>query len=408
MNSLINLSPVAPNSIGYLLITTALVLIAWSSWRRHFAWALIVTGGAMSLTWLRPIDLAAMVLFLCGPYFAAVSRWGRKDEASGGALFLILAWQLALFLVFKRYAWADLTGWLDHPVSLIGISFILFRQIHLVLDAPYIKGGRLKVSEYLAYLLSPWTLIAGPIQLYESFAKGLAEIGRPTNRELLSDAHRIANGLIKAFVIAPLFLPMSDIGLLAKSGADWIDFLIVLYAYPLYLYLNFSGYMDVIIGAARACGFRTLPENFNHPYLARNVQDFWGRWHMSFGEWIRRYVFTPLSAALVKRTAPGWHGAMMALSVLVTFYTVGAWHGTSLNFVVFGMLHGLGLLVSVFFGQLLKRGMGADSYRTFSANPVIHLASVLISLHFVALSFLFLENSVGDLYRSLHGFFLSG
>ena len=146
---------------------------------------------------------------------------------------------------------------------------------------------------YMGFILSPWTLIAGPIQRYDSFCTGLETIGRPETK-ILKGAHRIINGLLLAFVAAPLFLEPSRISNLLHPEAQWIDFLVVFYGFPFYLYLNFAGYTSIMVGCARICGFSNLPENFNHPYLASNT-------------WIFGRVGTCLSDRGLKRTCLRQH-----------------------------------------------------------------------------------------------------
>ena len=206
----------------------------------------------------------------------------------------------------KGYPGFEFLDIFDDPLNVIGISYIMFRQIHLLIDAPYIGGLPFSTVRYVSYLMAFWTLLAGPIQRYQDFCAGLDSIGQPRSDAAIKDLHRIVNGLLKAFVIAPLFLDASDISTLQNSGAQWTDVAIVFYGYPIYLYLNFSGYVDIVIGVARLCGFTTIPENFNRPYLARNVQEFWSLWHISLGVWVRYYVFTPLSKFLLERAGGGW------------------------------------------------------------------------------------------------------
>jgi len=368
------LGPIAPNGIAYLALASGLVLLAWSSRRDYFIHALALTGAVMAISWLGPGDLLAMLAFQVAPFVAIGRLWGKKQAAAGRMAVAVIALQIALFLVFKRYAWFDVLGTFDLPVTVVGISYILFRQIHLLIEAPYLGHLPFSLSRYLAFTLSPWTLIAGPIQRYDGFCAGLGEVGRPAADKALAALHRIASGLIKAFVLAPLLLPSADIGLLTRPTADWLDFAIVLYSYPAYLYLNFSGYVDVVIGIARVCGFTTLPENFDRPYLARNVRDFWTRWHISFGIWVRHFVFTPLSTALIRRAPANMAGLMMALTVMITFYLVGAWHGTTLNFVAFGLMQGAGVVVSASFERTLRRMLGKPGMKALDGNKLFYRA----------------------------------
>jgi len=398
------LVPMTPGAVSFLALSGALVLLAWSPWRGRFIVGLALAAVVMLASWLRPLDALALGLFLAGPYLAAEILWGRKDLGGGAVSWIVLVWQIALFLVVKRYGGFDLLGGLGHPVSIIGASYILFRQIHLVVDAPYIGHLPFSALRYLSYTSSPWTLIAGPIQRYDAFCKGLDLIGRPQTEDVRKAANRVVNGLIKAFVFAPLFLAPSSVGTLALPESDWIDFFIVLYGYPVYLFLNFSGYVDIVIGAARLCGFTTLPENFNRPYLARNPAEFWTRWHMSFGIWVRHYVFTPLSTFLIKRAPPRFGGLMMAITVMVTFYLVGLWHGPTSNFVVFGLLQGAGVVVSASFGRWLKRRVGKTTHKAIEAHQGLRWLAISLCFSFTCATFLFLNNSVGDVIGSLLAF----
>lgn len=397
--------PISVNGAAYLAMAGGLVLLAWSRWRRWFLPALALAGLVMAVSWLGPADLMALFVFLAVPYFVAKSLWGRGDRDRWVGVSLVITVQVLLFLIIKRYTWFDFLGALDHPVAVIGISYILFRQIHLIIDAPYNAEYPFSLLRYIAYALNPWTLVAGPIQRYQDFCDGLSSIGRPDNRAALDSAHRIVSGLIKAFVIAPLFLEPSAVGPLSAANANWIDFVIVLYGFPIYLYLNFSGYTDVMIGGARLCGVTTMPENFNHPYIARNVRDFWNRWHMSFGSWVKDYVFTPLSTRLLKATAAVWHNYLLAITVLFTFYIVGAWHGTTLNFVIFGLIQGVGVLVSAVFDSSVKNMLGRQRYKIFNQNKFIHGISILITLHFTCFSIMLLNGTVAEVSQAITAFF---
>lgn len=399
------LGAIAPGGIAYVALVLGLVLLAWSGRHPMFMHALALGGVVMALSWLSPRDVVAMLAFQVAPFIAVRVLWGKKQAAAGRMAAGVIALQVILFLVFKRYDWFDVLGPLGLAVSIIGLSYILFRQIHLLIEAPFLGHLPFSLSRYVAFTLSPWTLIAGPIQRYDAFCQGLELIGRPSNDKVLAALHRTVTGLIKAFVLAPLFLPSADIELLGGTQADWIDFAVVLYSFPLYLYLNFSGYVDVVIGVARLCGFTTLPENFNHPYLARNVRDFWTRWHMSFGIWVRQYVFMPLSTALIRRAPENLGGVMMAVAVMGTFYLVGAWHGTTANFIAFGLLQGAGVVVSGAFDRTMRRMLGKQGARKLADNKLFHGASIFVTLNFTCISFLLLENQLVDLVRAFGTFF---
>ena len=386
------------------MVALAVIATAWSPYKRHFPLALFLASVVVLSTWLSLADAAALLLFLVPPYLVIRYLWGRENARIGLPGVGIIVWEVLLFIYLRKYEWVGSIEWLSHPVAIIGLSYILFRILHLVVEAP--SSGHLPFGpfRYTTYILAFWTLLSGPIQYYPAFCTGLNAIGRPGDDEILRHAHRLVNGLIKAFVIAPLFLMFSDIDALTAPDANWIDFLLVLYAYPVYLYLNFSGYTDAVIAIAALCGFNTLPENFNRPYLARNLMDFWGRWHMSFGTWIRHYIFTPLSKHLLSSSPPSLHNFLLAFCVVVTFLVVGAWHGTTLNFLVFGILHAFGVITVAGYGSALKALMGRKGRKSFESNPAVKAVSTAITFHFVAFTVLLFPNSVGDLIDTFGAF----
>ena len=346
-----------------------------------------------------------MGLFMIPPYLVTKLSWGQKDRDVGLLVSGVIVLQVFLFLVIKQYPFVDVLTWLGHPVTVIGISYILFRQIHLVVDARFMGHLPFDSLRYTGFILSPWTLIAGPIQRYDSFCTGLETIGRPEAKILLKGAHRIINGLLLAFVAAPLFLEPSRISNLLHPEAQWIDFLVVFYGFPFYLYLNFAGYTSIMVGCARICGFSNLPENFNHPYLASNTRDFWARWHMSFGSWIKAYVFTPTCTRLMKASAQRYHWIMMLFSVMLAFYIVGIWHGTTINYLIFGITQGLGVVCSALFEHLRKQYLGATRSRELNQAIWFRIPSILITLHFTCLSFLLLNDDPERLSEALMVFF---
>lgn len=398
-------APISADSLAFATISLVLIWLSWSRWRGWFMYGLGAASLIVLISWLDLLDLIALALFVVPPFFLIRRIWGKPELAATKPAAIVIAWEILIFVYLRKYEWAGGATWLDHPVAIIGLSYMLFRLIHLVVEAPYL--GRLSFGpvQYGTYIFAFWTLLSGPIQRYEAFAEGIKSVGRPTNRDALHAAHRLINGMIKAFLIAPIFLKASDIGTLGAPGANWLDFLIVLYAYPVYLYLNFSGYTDMVIAIARLCGVETLPENFNRPYLSRNLMDFWSRWHMSFGTWIRQYLFNPMSKFLVKRGGRSTQNMLLAGSVIVTFVIVGAWHGTTWNFILFGLLHGAGIVLTGAYDWMLKSMLGRQRRKSFLAHPATHAISVVICFHFVSATILLFPNQIGDLAIAFGGFF---
>ena len=401
---MIGINPISADSLAFATLAFALVALAWSRAARWFPIGLAIASLVVLATWLGPLDIAALALFVVPPYIAIRRLWGQGQQTVTRTAIAVIVWEVLLFIYLRKYEWVGDFSWLDHPVAIVGLSYMLFRVIHLIVEAPNLGHLPFGPLKYTTYILAFWTLLSGPIQRYEAFVQGLDTAGRPDFDKALAAAHRMINGLIKAFVIAPIFLRSSDIGALTSADANWVDFAIVLYSYPIYLYLNFSGYTDMVIATARICGVNTLPENFNRPYLARNLPDFWSRWHMSFGTWIRHYVFTPLSKLLLGATPPAAHNAMLAISVVATFFVVGAWHGTTLNFLIFGLLHAGAIIIGAFYGGMLKSVFGRERRKAFESHIVVRTLSTFLCFHFVAATVLLFPNSVSVLASTLTQF----
>ena len=239
-----------------------------------------------------------------------------------------------------------------------------------------------------------------------SFCAGVDAVGRPQTSDVLAAGHRAINGLFKAFLIAPVFLKASDLQALTAPGADWLDFAIVFYSYPIYIYLNFSGYTDFMIAIARLCGVITLPENFNRPYLARNLLDFWGRWHISFGTWIRTYVFTPLSTALISPVfaEDPYADACADRCRDVHHRRRMARHDDELY-----RLRPASRRRNPPDRPLrtdFEKRSGPGNPQKFEGHPAVHAIAVIVCFHYVAATILLFPNSVADLTEVL-GQFLS-
>ena len=210
---------------------------------------------------------------------------------------------------------------------------MLFRQIHVLVDASQGQVERLSLWSYVNYQVNLFTILAGPIQRYQDFdeqwrtlAPALADL-----HELLQDCMRLLIGVVKIGLIAPFFYRGWDelqVAVVNHHVAGWkfiVEFLVVFYFYPMYLYFNFAGYCDIVIAACRLLGMR-LPENFNRPYLARNVIDFWTRWHITLGTWIRDYLFLPMYKPVVER----WPKRAPSLA-WIFYFRPSSWrgHGTA-------------------------------------------------------------------------------
>jgi D-alanyl-lipoteichoic acid acyltransferase DltB (MBOAT superfamily) len=386
------LDPIAVSGLPFLVLGLVVVLAAWHGGARAFRWALPAASLVMAASWLDWPATLGLGAFVLPPYVAIRWAWGRGAERTRGLVPLLASALVAAFVVLRGYDFVPSS--LAHPLAIVGLSYILFRILHLAIEAPEASDLPPGPLEYLVYLLAFWTLLAGPIQTWPDHKAALAGVGRPPADRALAAGHRAVNGAIKAFLLAPLLRHGADLSLPAQGGAvGGLDWVVAFYAYPAFLYLNFSGYSDVMIGLARLSGFE-LPENFNRPYLARNVQDFWNRWHMSLSAWIRAYVFLPLTRWAVVTGGRGRELPMTLLAILLTFAVVGGWHGTGVNFIAFGLVHGLGVATCSLWDELLKKRLGKSRRKAFVQHWATRAVATVLCFHFVCASMLLINDTV--------------
>lgn len=353
--------------------------------------------GVSSLgVWLASIgDGVACLLALCFaflPFLVVRVRRTLPDWAKT----LVFCAQIGQLLWLRRYF--PPLG-LPAGVIVAGVSYMLLRQIEWLLWIDADDGEPVDWFEYTAFLTGVLTLLAGPIARYRDFR---ASFGTTPSDEagLVQALHRIVNGYFKAALLAPLLGEFTrGEWLQAHASSRWA-FAVFLFSYPWYLYLNFAGYCDIVIGLGRL-GNARIPENFDRPFLATNIRDFWGRWHITFSNWIRVHVFFPL--VRFTRTGPVRLPEMpaVAFAVLVTFLIVGAWHGPKLGFLVFAMMHALGMLVVTPYGWLLERVLGERGMAVYHGSRWVRALRVAACFSYLALSMLFFEREPAEVQQLL-------
>lgn len=329
---------------GLPFVTSAKAGCGWRNWLLLGASVLFYARGAGAFTGL----ILTSIVF---NYVAAlaVNRW-RESPAGQWILGGAVAVNLIVLLIFK---YADFTienlnvalaavgtppFALPHLLLPIGISFFTFHAISYVVDV-YRKdaSAQKRPVEAALYLLVFPQLIAGPIVRYRQIATQLTQ-RVTTTPDFAYGVQRFIVGLGKKMLIANTLAGPADriFGMPAGEITTAHAWLAVV-CYTLQIYFDFSGYSDMAIGLGRMFGFH-FPENFNHPYIASSVQDFWRRWHMSLSAWFRDYVYIPLGG---NRTSTG----RMYFNLVLVFFLCGLWHGASWTFVVWGLFHGLFLVI---------------------------------------------------------------
>ncbi len=284
---------------------------------------------------------------------------------------------LGLLGFFKYYnffidsAQSLLESWGLHAGNLeiilpIGISFYTFQTLSYTID---VYRGTLapcrRLLDFSLYVAFFPQLVAGPIVRASEFLPQLARMLQPQPTQFYSGLAQLLRGFVKKVLIADHLATLVDPVFATPELFAWPTVVLAVLAYAGQIYGDFSGYSDIAIGSARLLGFE-LPENFQHPYLARSPAEFWRRWHMSLSTWLRDYLYIPLGGSRTGR----WQTYR---NLMLTMTLGGLWHGAAWNFVFWGLWHGLLLC--------LTRGWKPETspsrpYRLLSAT--VTLVAVLI------------------------------
>lgn len=227
----------------------------------------------------------------------------------------------------------------------LAISFFTFQQIAYIVDSYY---GKTKNNSFLNYALFVTffpQLIAGPIVHYSLLIKQFQDIKiQQFYIESFNKGITIFSiGLFKKAILADTFSLWVKDGFDLANSLGFIEAWVVSLCYTFQLYFDFSGYSDMAIGSALLFNIK-LPANFNSPYKSINIQDFWRRWHITLSTFLRDYIYIPLGGNRkgVSRTS---------LNLFLTFFIGGIWHGAGYNFILWGMLHGIGVVINSLFSK---------------------------------------------------------
>ena len=275
--------------------------------------------------------------------------------------------------------------------NMVGISYLAFRCSRLVLE---IRNGVVKTPNFLEYLNFAFflpTMPVGPINTYANFRRGFEAVpyAVPVGRVAL----RILVGAVKYLFLGNLCNRLTYSGLLFDDHLHhWIDLPVAMLFFYLYLYLNFSGFCDLTIGAAGLMGI-PVPENFDNPFAARNVKDFWNRWHITLSTWMRDVVFSPLSKYFVGKFGIKLADHAIALTITIVFLLVGIWHGCGWNFAAYGAAHALGVVANHYYTIFLKKKLGRERFKAYNENRWIRAVAVVLTFCYCGASLIFFANT---------------
>lgn len=257
----------------------------------------------------------------------------KKKQSKAVLIFGIIA--CVVYLAVYKSPWTS--GSIIVP---IGISYITFQSIAYLVEVYKNKMGVVKnpVAFFLYILFFP-KITAGPIEPPKRFFDNLYKHRQFKWNYITEGIMLISMGFVKKLVFADMLAPGVARVFDNPGGANGLSVVAAMIMYSFQIYFDFSGYTDIARGSAKLFGI-DLIENFRQPYLSTSVGDFWRRWHISLSEWLKNYIYIPLGGSRVSR-------GRRFLNVLITFLVSGAWHGTTINFIIWGLLHGLYQVVEI-------------------------------------------------------------
>ena len=282
------------------------------------------------------------------------SKWlprGKKQRQQvliGGILFNIFLLILAKYIPFLLNIFAPINPSEIQPLAAwvktnllppLGISFLSFESIAYLIDVYKGSPATGNLLKYAAYKSFFPKLVSGPITHYHQFAPQLNNLRFPSIERLTEAGWLIASGAIKKTLIADnlaIFVRLVfDPNNLDRAGS--FDLWLAIFAYGIQLYLDFSGYVDIVLGTAILFGIN-LPTNFNFPYMSTSIADFWRRWHISLGNWLRDYIYIPLGGSRLGLVRT-------CLNLFALMLISGIWHGADWGYILWGGIHGVALII---------------------------------------------------------------
>jgi alginate O-acetyltransferase complex protein AlgI len=315
--------------------------------------------------------------------------------ASLGVLFFFKYFELSnriLHFLVEQFGVAHLISGLNILLPL-GISYFTFQTLSYILD---VYRGSINAEKhagiYALFIAFFPHVTAGPIARANLLLPQFHTAHTPNYEQIVSGLQRMAWGFFKKLVIADRLALAVNTVYGEPTAYTGISLIVATYAFAFQVYCDFSGYADIAIGAARVMGYE-LQENFNQPYYARSIVDFWRRWHITLYNWLRDYIFYPLSRPIRRSRFASDSIVAIALPTLLTMLASGLWHGTAWTFIVWGGLHGIFMVSSVLWNRR------HDSMRLpLSLSPqVAHGLQVFATFHLVCFAWIFFRaDSISD------------
>lgn len=338
----------------------------------------------------QPAQFVSIIVFVLWQT-VLVKGYLELRKRNNRSVYFYVATALAVFPLFIVKLSADVPAL--NFFGFLGISYVSFRTIEMIMD---IRDGLIKsvsVAEFLRFVLFFPTISSGPIDRYSRFKKDQAVV--PTRKEykelLYLGLNKIFLGFLYKYIIGYL-VHEYWMGSSMMNGDSLFSIWMYMYAYSMYLFFDFAGYSQFAIGLSYLMGIRT-PENFNKPFLSRNIKDFWNRWHMSLSFWFRDFIYMRFVYTMIKKKRLKNRYLISDLGLALNFMIMGFWHGFLLQYIIYGIYHAVVFISFNRFEQFNKK------HSIWSKdNRWVHALSVLITFHVICFSFLIFSGRLNFLW----------
>ena len=367
-----------------------------------------------------PVYLILILSSICANFFVGkrivASRIRDNRKLARNWMITGIIFNLALIFYFKYYDFfignmniLFREDWALKNIALpLGISFFTFQQISYVVDCyREEKIIQYRFVEYAAYVTFFPQLVAGPIVMHSELVPQMCDKAKKkVNYENLSlGLYALALGLGKKVLLADILSKIVNVGYADVSSLNGISAFIIMVSYTLQIYFDFSGYCDMALGMSKMFNI-SLPINFNSPYKAKTVSEFWGRWDMTLTRFFTHYVYIPLGGNRKGKVRT-------YLNTLIVFLLSGIWHGANWTFILWGIIHGIFMTVEKVIKDLLKGkkelSVKMDSLNEKIVSKVVKVVGYIYVFIFVNVSWvLFRAPSINEAKLFLQRLFVGG
>ncbi len=398
------------NSFSYFLFLPVVYLAFYFTTDR-WRWLVLLTASYGFYAFLKAPYLLAVLFMATSISYACGLRIAAEQDEAGRRFWLwIGSFSSALMLVLLKYfpffesranSIFGLSSTLSTTIVAVGVSYFTFQAISYLADI-YLEteGPERHFGRYALYMAFFPKLLQGPIERAGDLLPQLKQPYRFNYDAMRSGILLFIWGLFKKVAVADRLALYADQVYNNVHDYSGLSLILGTYAYALQIYFDFSAYTDMARGTGRMFGIN-LTENFNSPYLATSIADFWRRWHITFSRWILDYIFKPLQMRWRNLGQAG-----TALALIITFLVSGIWHGATWGFVIWGLLHGVYLAASTYYRPYQKRlykWIGIEKSRW------LKWWQVFITFNLVSFAWVFFRaNSLNDAWyvaKNLLGFY---